>query len=130
MKKLIIALMILALALPAAALADTLADVQDYIYRTAPVRVGNQVYTLSGEVMEIRHLKNYHWEMVVKVDEEKAFTAFGSEYPYFIAEFSVYEDMPFSVGDIVTVCGPVNPMYSSFAVPNINSNTINGIEVR
>lgn len=131
MKKILSIILLVLIIFPSVSYGDTLRDVQQYIFNTAPVSIRDYKYTLTGEIKDIYHVKNYHWEMIVAVDEERAIKRFESEYPYFIAEFSVYEDeeMPFQIGDTVTVCGDINSIYSSFATPMINSYTINDIDV-
>jgi len=129
MKRLISIVLILVLLLPAAAISETLRSVQDYILYHAPNDINHSV-TLTGEIKEIYHIRNYHWGLVVSVDEEKAITPMDRDYPYFVAEFSLIdEEIPYAVGDIITVYGDINPLYSSVIIPQINSKTINGEKV-
>ena len=130
MKKLLLFALVIALLIPVNAFCGDLHDVQDYIYKHSPVSMDDRKFTLTGEITDVYSINvNNHWDMIVKSSDESAINPLWSEYPYFIAHFRLHlDECPFKIGDTVTIVGSVNSTYSSFAVPYIIVNTINGSE--
>lgn len=127
MKRFVIFLLVIALLLPAVASAGGLRRVQDYFANRIPFNYSDLPICLSGEIVDVYSIGvNTHWEMKVKVDDDDAYTALWSDYPYFIATFRLHlEECPFAVGDEVLIEGTLNNLYSSVIIPVIVVKYIN-----
>lgn len=110
----------------------SLKKLQDYIYYHSTAEMMNIMSTtvmLRGTIQSVDQVTGNHWQMIIAVDEPDAAPPIWSDDPVFIAHFRLHVDpCPVAVGDEVTVSGSFNPLYSSFLVPSILVETINGSE--
>lgn len=135
MKKILSILLVLtvvmAMASPAAAQTFySLDQVQHYLYYHSPMEsVGEDPYVeIEGTISEIIYTgPNNHHSMTLLIDEEKASAPIWSDSPQLTVHFRLHADeVPWKVGDTVTVFGTLNTLYSSFMVPYILAKYVNG----
>lgn len=109
---------------------DSLRDLQDYLSTHAPDQliVASDSFTAEGSILDIRWCGDgNHYEMTLAVSEDRALTPIGCDSPRITVHFRLHMDpMPFDVGDLISVSGSVNPLYSSVMIPWILADTING----
>ena len=68
-----------------------------------------------------------HYNMILLVDDAKAYKPIGSDSPRLCVHFRLHKDQPpFQAGDVVTVSGALNELYSSVMIPWILADTVNG----
>ena len=135
MKKILSVLLVLtvAMAMASPAAAQTfysLDQVQHYLYYHSPADdVGFEPYVeLEGTISEIIYTgPNNHHSMTLLIDEEKASAPIWADSPQLTVHFRLHVDeVPWKVGDTVTVFGTLNTLYSSFMVPYILAKYVNG----
>lgn len=135
MKKHISILLVLtvAMAMASTATAQTfysLDQVQHYLYYHSPMEsVGEDPYVeIEGTISEIIYTgPNNHHSMTLLIDEEKASAPIWADSPQLTVHFRLHVDeVPWKVGDTVTVFGTLNTLYSSFMVPYILAKYVNG----
>jgi len=134
MKKLLSLVLVLLLLFSAASASGetfyTLKDLQGYIYNHPPVYFSEPHLVIDGTIKEIIYTgPNNHWNMTLAIDEPDAEAPLWSDTPLLTVHFRLHlDEVPFQVGDRITVDGTFNPLYSSFMVPFVKANTINGSE--
>ena len=106
---------------------------QRFIEKYSPEQLaatGPHYVEMEGIISEIHWCNaNNHYQMTLLVDDPKAIPPTGSDSPQLIVHFRLHlDEMPFKVGDTITVFGPLNEMYSSVILPFIQAKTINGTE--
>ena len=135
MKKILSILLVLtvAMAMASTAAAQTfysLDQVQHYLYYHSPMEsVGEDPYVeIEGTISEIIYTgPNNHHSMTLLIDEEKASAPIWADSPQLTVHFRLHVDeVPWKVGDTVTVFGTLNTLYSSFMVPYILAKYVNG----
>lgn len=135
MKKILSILLVLtvAIAMASPAAAQTfysLDQVQHYLYYHSPMEsVGEDPYVeIEGTISEIIYTgPNNHHSMTLLIDEEKASAPIWADSPQLTVHFRLHVDeVPWKVGDTVTVFGTLNTLYSSFMVPYILAKYVNG----
>lgn len=130
MKKLIPLFLSLLLILPVVALAaefNSLRDLQDYIYKTSTMTMREVTVQISGTISEITFIKGNHYNMLIMVDEERAASPVGSDFPCFIAHIRFHDPyIKYKPGDAVEIVGKLNPLYSSHLIPFVLVDTVNG----
>ena len=135
MKKILSILLVLtvAMAMASPAAAQTfysLDQVQHYLYYHSPADdVGSEPYVeLEGTISEIIYTgPNNHHSMTLLINEEKASAPIWADSPQLTVHFRLnVDEIPWKVGDTVTVFGTLNPLYSSFMVPYILAKYVNG----
>ena len=134
MKKItIIALAFLIFASSAAALTfDSIADLQKCLLTHSPdqlMSMGTHCVELTGTVLEIVWTgQSNHWEMTLQLPGEPgAASPIYADSPLLRVHFRLHLDaVPFAVGDVLTVRGSLNEMYSAPLLPWILADTING----
>lgn len=108
----------------------TLAELQKFIYNhsAASTELNEPVVKLDGTISEITWCgKNNHYNMTLLVDDPNAAVPIGEESPRLTVHFRLHVDpIPFSVGDQISVYGTLNSLYSSYMVPEILAEFING----
>lgn len=90
--------------------------------------MGTQYADIDGTITDI-YWCNYgnHYEMVVEADEPRAIHPLDSDNARMIVHFRLHkEEVPFAIGDEVTVHGSLNELYSSVVIPSIDATEING----
>jgi len=131
MKKLIAILAVLLL-IGSAALADaaSLRDLQEIIYSHAPRDLGEIPAAVNGTIQSIECVTGNHYEMVIQADDADALKPIGSDSPLVIGHFRLHlsslDDAPFAVGDEVQILGSLNSAYSTYLVPYLMIDEING----
>lgn len=108
-----------------------LRDLQDLIRFNAPEKImasGTYHVSLSGTISEIHWCgANNHYQMTLLIDDANALRPIGSDLPQLSVHFRLHVDqIPFAVGDLVSVSGSLNELYSSAMVPMILAELING----
>ena len=135
MKKFLSVLLVLTVAMATASSAaaqtfHSLDQVQHYLYYHSPVdSIGDDPYVeLEGTVSEIIYTgPNNHHSMTLLIDEKKASAPIWADSPQLTVHFRLHVDeVPWKVGDTVTVFGTLNHLYSSFMIPYIVASYING----
>lgn len=83
---------------------------------------------LEGTVLEIiRHGSGNHWDLLLAVEDENAIPPVGESGPRVLVHFRLHrETPPWQIGDVITVSGSLNAMYSSVIIPSILADLING----
>ena len=135
MKKLFV-LLLAALLICSAASAQTfasLSQLQQYLDKHAPAQsmaAGTHYLEIEGTVDSITWAgANNHYDLILLVDDPKALSPIGSDSPQLRVHFRLHKDQPpFQPGDVITVFGSVNELYSSVIIPQILAKTINGSE--
>lgn len=128
MKRFLLVLVVLSLSLvPALSSAGNLADLQQYMMKTAPNRFPDSLSLIfSGEIVDIYTVYGNHWEMKIKVDDPDATVPIDSDFPYVIGHFRLHlDECPFKIGDTVEIEGSLNTFYSTVLVPSILCKYIN-----
>lgn len=137
MKKILSILLVLtvAMAMASPAAAQTfysLDQVQHYLYYHSPADgIGEDPYVeIEGTISEIIYTgPNNHHSMTLLIDEPQASKPIWEESALLTVHFRLnVEEVPWKVGDTVTVFGTLNPLYSSFMVPWILAKYVNGSE--
>ena len=134
MKKFLLLLLILALAalaVPAAAETyHTLEELQNYVYThtVTASTLSSPHAELEGTISEITYTgASNHYNMTLLVDEPRAAKPIWADTPSLTVHFRLHvEEIPWKVGDTVTVSGTLNHMYSSYMIPYITADLING----
>ncbi len=130
MKRFLAVLSVLAMLLSSAC-AETFADLQQEVNRTAPVNYNiNKLHTFAGTIEETNYVDGYH-ELKIAVDDDgsAAFLPYWSDHAYFIARFFGFpEDLHYAVGDHVAITGTLQPRYTSVRVIWLDIVAINGNE--
>ena len=135
MKKILSVLLVLtvAMAMASPATAQTfysLDQVQHYLYYHSPADgIGEDPYVeIEGTISEIIYTgPNNHHSMTLLIDEDKALEPIWSDKPQLTVHFRLHVDeVPWKVGDTVTVFGTLNHQYSSFIIPYIVAKYVNG----
>ena len=134
MKKLFLVFLAAALLISATASADSFSSVsqlQQFLMKYSPNQIssaGSHSVDIEGTIAEIRWCgANNHYEMTLQVEDDRALVPIGSDVPLIVVHFRLHVDpMPFQVGDVVTVYGTLNELYSSVMVPSILAKFING----
>lgn len=131
---LFLSLVLIFSASPAAARTfSNLGELQQYIEYHSPADLsasGPHYAELEGIITEMHALGvNNHWQLTLQVDDPQATAPLGADGPQLIVHFRLHLDAPpFQVGDMITVFGTVNGLYSSVILPEILAKTINGSE--
>lgn len=134
MKKLLLTLLALVL-IGSTALADftNLRDVQNYIMNTAPRDISEyDKATVKGEILSIEFVTGNHYNLILEVDDPNAISPMGYNKPIVVGHFRLHldsvEDLPFKVGDTALITGGINIAYSTYIVPMIMIEEINGFD--
>ena len=135
MKKLLV-LLLAALLICSAASAQTfasLSQLQQYLESHSPsqsMAAGTHYLEIEGTVDSIAWAgANNHYNLILLVEDEKALAPIGASSPQLCVHFRLHKDQPpFQPGDVITVFGSINELYSSVMVPQILAKTINGSE--
>lgn len=135
MKKLL-AVFLAALLVCSSASAQTfssLSQLQRHLENSSPAQsmaAGAHYLEVEGAVDSITWAgANNHYDLILLVDDEKAMAPIGASSPQLRVHFRLHkEQLPFQPGDVLTVFGSVNELYSSVMVPMILAKTINGSE--
>ena len=135
MKKLLI-FFLAALLICSSASAQTfasLSQLQHHLENSSPAQsmaAGAHYLEVEGTVDSITWTgANNHYDLILLVDDEKAIAPIGASSPQLRVHFRLHKDQPpFQPGDVITVFGSVNELYSSVMVPMILAKTINGSE--
>lgn len=111
----------------------SLSQLQQYIENHSPAEImasGTHYAELEGTITEIHWCgANNHYRLTLQVEDDRAIPPIGSDYPQLTVHFRLHlDEPPFQVGDVITVFGSLNEMYSSVIVPEILAKTINGSE--
>lgn len=118
-------------AITASAYAETFADLQQEVNRTAPVNYNtSKQHTFSGTIEAVDYVSGY-FEIQVAVDDDGSspFLPYWSDHAYFIARFAgLPEDCHYAVGDHVKITGTLQPRYSSVRVIWLDITAIDGNE--
>ena len=131
---LLLSIILISAAVPADASSfASLSQLQQYLEKHSPdnmLATGPHYAELEGTIQEIHWCgANNHYEMTLQVEDPKALAPTGSDVPLLTVHFRLHLDsVPFKVGDIVTVFGTVNELYSSVMIPWVLAKTINGSE--
>ena len=109
--------------LTGAASAETLYnldDIQLFILHHDPWTSGEQHVSITGKIAEIT--VSDFWGYIYRVEVEDGTAAYymGYDKPCFI----VVTDEVFKVGNVITVDGIINTLYSSYMVPFITDQSI------
>lgn len=129
MKRLFVLILVLALAFASVAGAETfrsLQKLQDEMYFSTfweLVNVKKLEVELTGTIVEILR-DDYAWGRIYRIetpgDGQKAYV-YGYENPCFLARS--YDDW-YEVGEVVTVTGELNAIYSSYLLPFIGQASV------
>ena len=108
----------------------SLEKLQRYIYNhstASMMGIMSISVLLRGTILSLTQVTGNHWEMRIASDDPDAHEPLGSETGEFIAHFRLHVDpCPVAVGDEVIISGSLNPLYSSYMIPYIITDTING----
>lgn len=134
MKRFIALLLAITLLICSSAAATSFSSVgqlQRFLLKYSPDRIastGPHVVDLEGTITSLYWCNaNNHYEMILQVEDSSAMAPVGSDLPQVVIHFRLHVDpMPFQVGDVVTVRGSLNYMYSSVMLPFIEAEFING----
>lgn len=135
MKKLFI-LILAALLFVSTASAQTfvsLSQLQHHLETHSPsqsMAAGTHYLEIEGTVDSITWTgASNHYDLILLVDDKKASAPIGAASPQLRVHFRLHKEQPpFQPGDVITVFGSVNELYSSVMVPMILAKTINGSE--
>ena len=135
MKKLLVCVLALIL-IGCAALAEitNLHDLQDILYKTAPMDLMARSIraSIKGKIISIEYVTGNHYDMILEVDDPKAMRPLGSDTPLVIGHFRLHldsiDEAPFAVGDEALIVGDLNSSYSTCLVPCILVDEINGYQ--
>lgn len=110
---------------------SSLAGLQDYLENTSPARsmaAGTHYVTIGGTILSITWAgQSNHYDMLIAVDDQEATKPIGADLPRLNVHFRLHrEELPFQVGDAVTVYGTLNELYSSVIIPDVLAQYING----
>ena len=85
---------------------------------------------LEGTVLEIiRHGSGNHWDLLLAVEDDNAIPPVGESGPRVLVHFRLHREAPpWQIGDVITVSGSLNAMYSSVIIPSILADLINGTD--
>ena len=127
------ALLICSAAAASAQTFTTLSQLQRHLETCSPsqsMNAGTHYLEIEGTIESITWAgANNHYDMILLVDEDKAYKPIGASAPRLCVHFRLHKDQPpFQPGDVVTVFGTLNELYSSVMVPCILAKTINGSE--
>lgn len=106
----------------------SLSQLQKYIFNHSPASMEEQRVKLEGTISEIVWCgANNHYDMTLLVEDPDASVPVGEDTPRLTVHFRLHVDpIPFAVGDKITVDGTLNGLYSSYMVPCIIADYING----
>ena len=103
---------------------------QYFLYRHSPEYFLTNALDLEveGTVRDLTETgPNNHCDFTLVVDEPKAAVPISEERPIVHVHFRLHvEEIPFREGDTVTVRGGIDPLYSSYMVPYVIAEFING----
>ena len=128
---LLLAIALLATAPASAAHFSSLGQLQQFLLKRSPddlAATGPHSVDLEGIILEIHWCgTGNHWQMTLQVDDPSAAKPIGADGPQLTVHFRLHLDAPpFQIGDVVTVTGSLNEMYSSVMIPWILAGTVNG----
>lgn len=108
-------------------------DVQAYIMNNAPRTISEyDRATVKGEILSIELVTGNHYNLILEVDDPNALSPMGYEKPIVVGHFRLHldsvEDLPFKVGDTALITGGINIAYSTYIVPMIMIDQINGYD--
>lgn len=134
MKRFFLLLLAFSLLISSAASAASFSSVgqlQQFLLKYSPDQIsstGPHIVDIDGTISEIRWCgANNHYEMILRVEDDRAMAPIGSDVPLIVVHFRLHVDpMPFQVGEEVTVYGTLNDMYSSVMLPSVDAKFING----
>ena len=108
----------------------SLRDLQEIIYTHAPKDLGEIPASIKGTIQSIENVTGNYYEMVIQVDDAEAMKPIGSDNPLAIGHFRLHlsslDDAPFAVGSEVQILGSLNSAYSTYLVPYLMIDEING----
>lgn len=138
MKRMIIVFLsvLLSLSITMSAMAaqfSSLGQLQKYLEKHSPAELsasGPHYVETEGVILELHWCgKNNHYQMTLQVDDPSAVAPIGAEHPQLIVHFRLHKEAPpFKIGDMVTVFGSLNELYSSVMVPWVLAKSINGTD--
>lgn len=109
---------------------SSLADLQRHIMTHTPDQLiaSKDEAVITGTVLSVTYANmSNHWDMLLAVDDPHATAPIGHDTPVIDVHFRLHkESVPFNVGDVLTVRGDLNILYSSYMIPCILADTING----
>ena len=111
----------------------SLSQLQQHLENYSPsqsMAAGTHYLEIEGTIDSITWTgANNHYNLILLVEDEKALAPIGASSPQLCVHFRLHKDQPpFQPGDVITVFGSVNELYSSVMVPQILAKTINGSE--
>lgn len=134
MKKALALFLLMLLVVPAAHAVDctNLYDLQEVIYRHSPAELeANSVRaSIKGTIIAIENVTGNHYNMTIQVDDPKATKPLGSDMPLVVGHFRLHlpslDDAPFAVGGETLIVGELNSAYSTWIVPWLMIEEVNG----